>query len=142
MISKKEKEQRNFVILLICLGIFFISFGVAIIIYGRATEGKNTVNKLEKPNLTDEEEGELVSSLMDYGIKMYEDKSYLTFEEIGDSYYITLGELKKKGHTEIEKMVYSCTDEDPIIYFYKNVEDFEFYPIVVSYYCGEYEMKE
>ena len=142
MHSKKEKEQRKFVILLISLGIFFISFGVGIIIYGRSIEDKKTINKLEKPNLTDQEEGDLVSSLMDYGIRMYEDKSYLSFNELNDSYYITLGELKKKGYSEIEEMVYSCTDDDPIIYFYKNTEDFEFYPIVVSYYCGGYEMKE
>ena len=141
MSLNKEKEQKRFVILLICLGIFFISFGVGIIIYGRSVDA-DTENKLKKPNLTDKEEGELVSSLMDYGIKMYDDKSYLTFNEIDDSYYITLGELMKKGFSEVEDMVYSCSDDDPIIYFYKNTEDFEFYPIVVSYYCGGYEMKE
>ena len=123
MSLNKEKEQKRFVILLICLGIFFISFGVGIIIYGRSVDA-DTENKFKKPNLTDKEEGELVSSLMDYGIKMYDDKSYLTFNEIDDSYYITLGELKEKGFSEVEDMVYSCSDDDPIIYFYKNTEDF------------------
>ena len=82
------------------------------------------------------------SSIYPNSLSMYEDGSYLQFNELDDSYYITLGELKEKGYSDVEKMVYACTDDDPIIYFYKNVEDFEFYPIVVSYYCGGYEMKE
>lgn len=140
-----KKKEKILVLILAILGISLIILGITINLQsGMLNDDNNSTNEKEnsKPNLTDEEEVKLVSELTEYGISMYEDGSYLQFNELDDSYYITLGELKEKGYSDVEKMVYACTDDDPIIYFYKNVEDFEFYPIVVSYYCGGYEMKE
>lgn len=140
-----KKREKILVLILVILGIGLITFGITINFQsGMLNDDNDSTSEKEnsKPNLTDEEEGKLVSNLIEYGISMYEDGSYLQFNELDDSYYITLGELKTKGYSDVEKMVYDCTDDDPIIYFYKNVEEFEFYPIVVSYYCGGYEPKE
>lgn len=92
----------------------------------------------KKLNLTIEEEGMIIQEISKYGIKMYEDGSYISFKEEQDYYYITLGELKNKGYAEIENLLFNCKDNDTIIYFYKNKDTYNFidYPIAVKYYCS------
>ena len=114
-----KKREKILVLVLVFLGIGLIVFGITINFQSGMLNDDDSTNEKEnsKPNLTDEEEGKLVSDLMEYGISMYEDGSYLQFSELDDSYYITLGELKTKGYSDVEKMVYDCTDDDPIFIF-------------------------
>ncbi len=136
-----KMKNRILIISAMSLGIFLCCLGIFLNMKNtdnleKKTNLPSTDLGNSKPDLTVEEEGNLILKLTKYGKVMYEDGSYLQLNEAKDYYYITLGELKNKGYLEIENLVYNCKNNDPIIYFYKNTKDFEFYPIVVTYYCS------
>lgn len=138
--------KKNILIVIVAiLGVVLICIGSILIIKDNKSTFSNkklsneeveTSQKENKPNLTVEEEGELIFKLEEYGKKMYENGSYLSLNQDEEAYYITLGELKERGYSEIATMVYDCKDYDPIIQFYKDTTQFEGYPIGVSYYCN------
>lgn len=137
-------KKKILAIIVAILGVVLIGVGSVMIIKDnklfflnkKLPNEEENAQKETKPDLTVEEEGELIFKLEGYGKKMYEDGSYLSFNQDEEAYYITLGELKEKGYSEIADMVYDCKDYDPIIQFYKDTTQFEGYPIAVSYYCN------
>lgn len=83
-------------------------------------KNKNKTNLLneEKKELTVEEKGNKIDGLMVIGVELYNSGKYKEFQQTSDlMYYVTLGELKALGYTDVEKILINCSDDDRIIYF-------------------------
>lgn len=144
------KKRKNLIAILAIIIAFSVGTIGGIFIYPKFDNSKKEISneseekepEEKEPELSDEEQGNIITKLTEYGEKLYDDGSYLNFSQNDEAYYITKGELKEKGFSDIESLTHNCKDEDSIIFFYKNSEDFEGKPIVVSYFCGRYDDKD
>lgn len=81
-------------------------------------KNKTSLPNEEKKELTVEEKGNKINGLMIIGVELYNSGKYKEFQQTSDlMYYVTLGELKALGYTDVEKILINCSDDDRIIYF-------------------------
>ena len=108
-------------------------------------ENPNTPNETEEhvidPNYLTKEK--ISMQLYNYGIEVYENKLYESFDKVDGKYYVSIKDLKEKYNYDTSMFVNDvskneCDQEKTGIYVdIANVENIEYkeYPILISIYC-------
>ena len=88
---------------------------------------------------TEEEEGNMVDGLERIASEIYDSGKYLNYSKTNSgTYFITLGEIRELGYSEIDSLVSNnCSDGHAILFFNPNMDgDDDGYPVGAVADCG------